>query len=251
MDSPTIFARLLDAERDGAVLVEGEDGIVALHLFEAGTATLHGGEVFGTLQTSPGSSGALVVRSTHEELLPFSRREWIDRRLDDTVDDWGRWLADAGVDGSWKATTRRSALVLRLLTYVSTGAIVAAPTTSLPERVGGDRNQDYRYAWVRDSAFTLDALLNLGLLVQVHASFAWLLRAVASTLPDVHVFYDIHGDTVSGERELDVVGYRGSRPVRIGNGAATQLQLDILGEVMDSLYLYDKRGRPSGLTQLR
>ena len=229
-------------ERDGAVLVEREDGIVALHLFEAGAATLREGELFGAFQTSPRSSGALVLRSTHEEPLPFPRREWIDRRLDDTVDDWGRWLAEAGVDGPWKASTRRSALVLRLLTYVATGGIVAAPTTSLPERIGGDRNYDYRYAWVRDSAFTLDALLSLGLLVQVHASFAWLLRAVASTLPDVHVFYDIHGDTVAGEHELDLAGYRGSRPVLRGNQAAKQLQLGCWGDLLETAELYVRDG---------
>jgi GH15 family glucan-1,4-alpha-glucosidase len=144
--------------------------------------------------------------------------------------------------GRWKATTRRSALALRLLTYVPTGAIVAAPTTSLPERIGGNRNYDYRYAWVRDTAFTLDALLNLGLLAQVHASFAWLLRAVASTLPDVHVFYDIHGDTVSGAHELDLAGYRGSRPVLRGNQAAKQLQLGCWGDLLETAELYVRDG---------
>jgi GH15 family glucan-1,4-alpha-glucosidase len=108
----------------------------------------------------------------------------------------------------------------------------------LPERIGGERNYDYRYAWVRDTAFTLDALLNLGLLVQVHASFAWLLRAVASTLPDVHVFYDIHGGTVSGEQDLELAGYRGSRPVRRGNQAANQLQLGCWGDLLETAELY-------------
>jgi GH15 family glucan-1,4-alpha-glucosidase len=226
----------------GAVLLEGENGIVALHAFDAGQATVRGDEIVGTFETAPGSSGALVLRSTHEEPLPFPRRDWIDRRLDETVDDWTRWLADAGVEGRWKAATRRSALVLRLLTYVPTGAIVAAPTTSLPERIGGDRNYDYRYAWVRDASFTLDALLNLGLLVQVHASFAWLLRAVATTLPDVHVFYDVHGDTVSGEQDLELAGYRGSQPVRRGNQAANQLQLGCWGDLLETAELYVRDG---------
>jgi GH15 family glucan-1,4-alpha-glucosidase len=112
----------------------------------------------------------------------------------------------------------------------------------LPERIGGDRNYDYRYAWVRDTAFALDALLNLGLLVQVHASFAWLLRAVARTLPDVHVFYDIHGDTVSSEQELELAGYRGSRPVRRGNQAAKQLQLGCWGDLLETADLYVRDG---------
>ena len=229
-------------QRNGAVLVEGREGIVALHLFDAGTATLHDEEIVGTFETSPGSSGALVMRSTHEEPLPFPRLDWIYARLDETVDDWERWLADAGVEGQWKDMTRRSALVLRLLTYVPTGAILAAPTTSLPERIGGDRNYDYRYSWVRDTAYTLDALLNLGLLVQVHASFAWLLRAVASSLPDVHVFYDIHGETASGQKELELAGYRGSRPVRRGNAAAKQLQLSCWGDLLETAELYVRDG---------
>jgi GH15 family glucan-1,4-alpha-glucosidase len=227
---------------DDAVLMEGEDGIVALHLFDAGTATIRDEEITGAFDVSEGSSAAFVIRSTHEEPLPFPRREWIDRRLDDTVADWERWLADAGVDGRWREPTRRSALALRLLTYVPTGAIVAAPTTSLPERIGADRNYDYRYAWVRDTAFTLDALLNVGLLVQMHASFAWLLRAVATTLPDVHVFYDIHGETVSGEEELDLHGYRASRPVRRGNQAAKQLQIGCWGHLLETAELYVRDG---------
>jgi GH15 family glucan-1,4-alpha-glucosidase len=229
-------------QKNGAVLVEGKDGLVALHLFDAGTATVGDHEIVGAFQTSPGSSSALVIRSTHEEPLPFPRREWIDRRLDETVDDWEQWLADAGVEGRWTGMTRRSALALRLLTYVPTAAILAAPTTSLPERIGGDRNYDYRYSWVRDTAYTLDALLNLGLLVQVHASFAWLLRAVASTLPEVHVFYDIYGKTVSGQKELELAGYRGSRPVRRGNAAAKQLQLGCWGDLLETAELYVRDG---------
>jgi GH15 family glucan-1,4-alpha-glucosidase len=229
-------------QRDGAVLVEGEEGIVALHLFDAGTPAVRDGEIAGRFETSPGSSAALVLRSTHEEPLPFPRRDWIDLRVDQTVGNWERWLADAGVEGPWKGMTRRSALALRLLTYVPTGAILAAPTTSLPERIGGDRNYDYRYAWVRDTAYTLDALLNLGLLVPVHASFAWLLRAVASTLPDVHVFYDIHGQTATGQKELELAGYRGSRPVRRGTAAAKQLQLGCWGDVLETAELYVRDG---------
>ena len=129
-----------------------------------------------------------------------------------------------------------------MLTYVPTGAIVAAPTTSLPERIGGDRNYDYRYAWVRDTAFTLDALINLDLLVQVHASFSWLLGAVENTEPELHVFYGLEGQIVSDEKELELDGYRGSRPVRRGNGAAGQLQLGCYGDLLETAELYVRDG---------
>jgi GH15 family glucan-1,4-alpha-glucosidase len=227
---------------DGAVLMKGRDGIVALHLFDAGTADVRDGRIAGAFDVQAGSSSALVIRSTHEEPLPFPRRDWIERRIAETLEDWPRWLDEAGVDGRWRDATRRSALVLRLLTYVPTGAIVAAPTTSLPEKIGGDRNYDYRYSWVRDTAFTLDALLNLRLLVPVHASFAWLLRAVGSTLPDVHVFYEIHGKTVSEQKELSLAGYRGSQPVRRGNAAARQLQLGCWGDLLETAELYVRDG---------
>jgi GH15 family glucan-1,4-alpha-glucosidase len=162
--------------------------------------------------------------------------------MTETADDWRRWLASAGVEGEWKEATQRSALVLRLLTYVPRGAIIAAPTTSLPAPIGGDQNYDYRFAWLRDMAFSLDALINLGLLVQVHASFSWLLKTVAKTEPDLHVFYDLDGETAHGETELNLAGYRGSRPVRRGNQAASQLQLGCYGDLLETAGLYVANG---------
>ena len=215
---------------------------LVVYPFDAGESRHSESEITGSFETEQGSSGSLVLRATRDEPIPFARRDWIERRLGDTADDWKRWLADAGVEGDWNRVVRRSALALRLLTYVPTGAIVAAPTSSLPERVGGDRNYDYRYAWVRDTAYTLDALINLGLLVQVHASFSWLLRAVESTEPDLHVFYDLEGRTVSGERELELDGYRGSGPVRRGNQAAGQLQLGCYGDLLETAELYVRDG---------
>jgi GH15 family glucan-1,4-alpha-glucosidase len=236
-DEEFTLARVRDA-----VAATTRSRTVTLHAFAAGEVRFGSGEISGSFATAKGSDSVLALRSTHDEPIPVARRDWIERRIDDTADDWERWLADAGVDGPWRAATRRSGLALRLLTFVPTGAIVAAPTTSLPEWIGEDKNYDYRYAWVRDTAFTLDALINLDLLVQVHASFAWLLQAVEATGPNVHVFYDLDGNLISKQRELELDGYRGSRPVRRGNRAADQLQLGCWGDLLETAELYAKAG---------
>jgi GH15 family glucan-1,4-alpha-glucosidase len=233
----------LSIDRLGAAVRATSRGLsLVVYPFEAGDPHHTDDEISGTFETENGSSASLVLRATHDEPIPFARRDRAERRLRDTADDWKRWLAGAGVEGDWEAVVRRSALALRLLTYVPTGAIVAAPTTSLPERLGGDRNYDYRYCWVRDTAYTLDALINLDLLVQVHESFAWLLAAVAKTEPDLHVFYNLQGETVSGQEELELDGFRGSRPVRRGNAAAGQLQLGCYGDLLETAELYIRDG---------
>jgi GH15 family glucan-1,4-alpha-glucosidase len=224
------------------VLTMAKPVVLALHPFDAGEPHHSDDEITGSFELGAGERVSLVLRASHDEPIPVARREWAERRLRDTAHDWERWLADAGVEGDWNAEVRRSALALRAMTFVPTGAIVAAPTTSLPERIGGDRNYDYRYAWVRDTAFTLDALINLGLLVQVHASFAWLLRAIERTEPHLHVFYDLDGDTTSSDEELELDGYRGSRPVRRGNAAAGQLQLGCYGDLLETADLYVREG---------
>jgi len=221
--------------------VVGELSLV-VRPFGAGEAQHTAGEIMGAFEAEKGSIASLVLRATVGGPIPSARHDWSEGRVTATADDWRRWLADAGIDGDWNAFVRRSALVLRLLTFVPTGAIVAAPTTSLPERIGGKRNYDYRFAWVRDTAMTLDALINLGLLVQVHASFTWLLNAIESTTPDVHVFYDLDGATVDDEQELDLEGYRRSRPVVRGNAAASQLQLGSYGDLLETAELYVRDG---------
>ncbi len=164
-----------------------------------------------------------------------------------TVAYWRRWISRSHYNGRWREIVERSALVLKLLTYEPTGAIVAAPTSSLPERVGGDLNWDYRFAWVRDSAFTVYAFLRLGFTEEAER-FMDFLSGVLSQRPGdgpLQVMYGIDGRTDLQERTLDHLdGYMGSRPVRVGNGAYDQLQLDIYGALMDAAYLYNKHGAP-------
>jgi GH15 family glucan-1,4-alpha-glucosidase len=166
-----------------------------------------------------------------------------------TIDFWRRWLRASRYRGRWRETVQRSALTLKLLTYAPTGAIVAAPTTSLPEQIGGERNWDYRYVWVRDAAFCVYALLRLGFTDEAAAFMSFILEHATSVAADgsgpMHVMYGIDGRTELPERELShLAGYLGSQPVRIGNGAASQLQLDIYGELIDSVYLYDDWFQP-------
>jgi GH15 family glucan-1,4-alpha-glucosidase len=166
-----------------------------------------------------------------------------------TVSYWRRWLSRASYRGRWREMVNRSALTLKLLTYEPTGAIVAAPTTSLPEKIGGSRNWDYRYMWVRDAAFSLFALLKLGFTDEAHAFISFLSEQLFNQdlleSGPLGVVYGVDGRLQLTEHELDhLSGYRGSAPVRIGNDASKQLQLDVYGELLDSLYLSNKYAAP-------
>ncbi|MFI9041802.1 glycoside hydrolase family 15 protein [Streptomyces sp. NPDC053726] len=156
--------------------------------------------------------------------------------LDATADFWREWIEQCTYHGPYREAVVRSLITLKALTYAPTGGIVAAPTTSLPEDIGGSRNWDYRYTWLRDAAITLSSLLRTGYREEARAWREWLLRAVAGDPENLQIMYGIAGERELGEAELDwLPGYENSGPVRVGNGAAGQLQLDVYGEVVDLL----------------
>ncbi len=171
-----------------------------------------------------------------------------DALLSQTLDYWLRWISKCSYAGRWRETVRRSALALELLVYEPTGAIVAAPTTSLPERIGGERNWDYRCSWIRDSAFTVYALLRVGLTDEADRFMGWLAslcNRAAQAGGSLQAVYGIDGSDALKEQVLGHwEGYCGSRPVRIGNAAYRQVQMDIYGEMLDAVYLYNKYVTP-------
>ncbi|TNM66865.1 glycoside hydrolase family 15 protein [Streptomyces sp. NP160] len=183
-----------------------------------------------------------VVLEWRGEVRPLTDGE-VDELFDTTSDYWQKWSAKSRYRGRWREVVQRSALTLKLLVYHPTGALVAAPTTSLPEALGGSRNWDYRYAWLRDAAFTTYGLMRLGYLDEASAFMDWVQRRCedADAERDVMIMYAVDGSEHIPELVLDhLEGYRGSRPVRIGNNAVGQRQLDVYGELMDSVYLFNR-----------
>lgn len=211
----------VEIERDG-------DGVRAL-------ATLRQGA----------TGGVLVETGSSEPPRLIGPRE-IRSMYEQTRDFWRNWLGGSCYVGRWREAVERSALTLKLLTYAPTGALIAAPTAGLPEQIGGTRNWDYRYAWIRDASWSVYALLGLGLTEEARRYLRWLndrICEAADRATPLHHMYRVDGSTDLDEEELDhLEGYRRSRPVRIGNAAADQLQLDIYGEALSAIHLADTQG---------
>lgn len=230
------------SDRHGVPLVTVGDQMLAVITDGATpgpTGPLRLGARFGC---QVGHRCVVAIVATDNEPLFLPDPGSVDRRVDDTVASWRRWSSTVKSDGRWGEAVQRSALALKTLFYETAGAIAASATTSLPERVGGDKNYDYRFSWIRDSAFTVDAFLNLGLHEEVHSAVSWMLSALRRSAPDLHVFYTLEGDVPGRETEVDVPGYRHSRPVRHGNAAAKQIQLGTYGDLFDMLGHYVDAG---------
>ena len=202
--------------RSGVPVATCGSDALAVCSFDAGTPVLGDGAIHGSFSTSPGSSAVVALCGAHQEPLVFPTRAELDRRLDGTISSWRGWADSLSCQGPWRDAVLRSALTLKLLVYAPSGALAAAATTSLPEEVGGERNWDYRFCWVRDAAFILDALLRLGCAPEAEAYFWWLLQATQLTHPRLQPLYRLDGGARMRERVLALAGYQGSRPVRAG-----------------------------------
>jgi GH15 family glucan-1,4-alpha-glucosidase len=194
-----------------------------------------------------GEDAAFVLQQLKEGEGPeevLSNAPFQDR-LQGTLDYWRRWISRSTYRGRWREMVNRSALALKLMVYDPTGALVAAPTMGLPETIGGERNWDYRYTWLRDAAFTLYSLIRVGFNEEAHNFMGWLLDVCRNSDGKLQPLYGIDGRTEIHEEELPhLSGYRNSRPVRLGNGAYNQLQLDLYGAVLDAAYLHNKHAAP-------
>ncbi len=240
----------------GAVFVGGGLALTLHPVREPGDerlarGSLDDGDVHGLLPLTAGQVRGVVLESAAAGPPREIRVAEFQQLFDETVAFWRSWLNASTYTGRWREAVQRSAITLKLMTYAPTGALVAAPTAALPEQVGGERNWDYRYTWVRDGSFSVHALLGLGFTDEATQFASWLGDRVREHVGGeggpLNIMYRVDGSADLVEESLDGwSGYRGSRPVRIGNGAADQLQLDIYGEALDSIYAADQRGIQSG-----
>lgn len=226
--------------RLGAPVVQTRNHKIGIVADNLGEVQLNRRRAWGSATLEAGQRALLAVVGTDHQPLFMPEPAGIDRRIDATVDAWRRWTVELRSVPRWNDAVVRSALALKTLILENTGAIAAAATTSLPEGIGGQKNWDYRYSWVRDTSFVLDALINLGLHEEVHGAVVWLLRAIERS--GLQIFYTLGGDLPGDQAELGAPGYRASRPVRAGNGASGQRQLGVYGDLFDTVARYCSEG---------
>jgi GH15 family glucan-1,4-alpha-glucosidase len=227
---------------EGGLVFTGADGTV-LRLTSTVPLYLENGDAVGEFTLPAGRTATFILEQMAGKTeYPTDLDAYVTDSFKATMNFWRAWVSRSTYTGRWREEVHRSALTLKLLSARWSGSIVAAATFGLPETIGGVRNWDYRYSWIRDASFTLYALSRLGMTEETAAFVAWLADRFESNRPETLLtLYTIGGDTDLAERTLDhLEGYRGSRPVRIGNAAADQLQLDIYGELLDAIYLFDK-----------
>jgi len=238
-------ARGVSGEWRGRVPVAAWGGeAIALPSWDAGTPAWRDGAIEASFDAIAGRESLIAMTAAYAEPLVIPARADAARRLQETIEFWQRWAGGCTFPRRWAGPVVRSALALKLMIFAPSGASVAAPTTSLPEEIGGERNWDYRYCWIRDSNFMIDALLRLGRVAEARSLFWWFMQATALTEPELHVLYRLDGGLGARERTIDLAGYRGSRPVRIGNGASGQAQHDIYGALFETAWLYSTGHHP-------
>jgi GH15 family glucan-1,4-alpha-glucosidase len=220
------------------------DHQLAVVLDGLGAARVEHDRIVGEQVVRAGGHALLALVGTRGEPLHIPAPDAIRERVARTAQTWRRWSDPIPDHGRWHDAVVRSALMLKALTLAPTGAIAGAATSSLPEKIGGERNFDYRFAWIRDASFALDAMSRLGRSEEVHAGVVWMLEAIAPQAPGLRVFYDLHGNPTSAEMTQlqDLPGYQGSLPVNVGNGAADQMQLGAYGDLFDAVHLYTEHG---------
>ncbi|KAG6003210.1 hypothetical protein E4U21_002241 [Claviceps maximensis] len=230
---------------------EGEDGkgCPRVSFQKEAKDDMSGEGLVARIEIHEGEAISFIVRNDlPNHITGYISSLELDKKQHDTQMFWHNYIRQSKYKGRWREVVSRSLMILKLMTYEPTGAIVASPTFSIPEDIGGVRNWDYRYSWVRDSSFTIYILLRLGFRAEADAYMEFIMeRFVKSRGPDggLPIMFTIRGDTNIPEKILHHLdGYRGSKPVRIGNGAASHQQFDIYGELMDAIYLYNKYGKP-------
>ncbi len=252
------FAPLFDYGRSGhavqrqarsLVFIPEAKGLAALRLRSSVPMRVNGGQATAEFVLHADEYAWFIMEEATENDAesPADRPDYVSEAFKETMNFWLAWIGKSKYRGRWREMVNRSALVLKLMTSQVHGSIVAAPTFALPEKIGGSRNWDYRYTWVRDASFTLYALMRLGYTSEAQAFIRWMEQRCCEMKPGrpLQVMYRLDGNRVLKEETLgNLSGYRDSRPVRIGNAASDQLQLDIYGELIDSVHIYDRHGEP-------